>query len=98
MKQEDIAKAKPVFDFFKKLFPSYTTEYRLIDDDITLSYAFVVDSGTHRVVLKIYRAFWEEHNISQINNLLLNYKPLCVQSLQNKQDKVLSIPEFQAQH
>lgn len=96
MKQEEPNKVKPIFEFFKSLFPGYSTEYGFINDDLTRYYTFVVDSGTHRVVLKIYRAFWEDHSISEINNLLLTYKPKCIRLLQDKQDKVFSIPEFQS--
>ena len=61
-------KEETVLDFLNNAYNEYNIDSR--ENSITLSYDFIIDTGTARIFIKIGRKRWDESNNSSIVNYL----------------------------
>ena len=61
-------KEKTVLDLLKNTYNEDNIDFR--ENSITLSYDFVIDTGTARIFLKIGRKRWDDSNSTSILNYL----------------------------
>jgi len=61
-------KKETVLDFLNNAYNKYHIDYR--ENSITLSYDFVIDTGTARIFLKIGQKRWEDSNSTSILDYL----------------------------
>jgi len=62
------SKKETVLDFLKNVYNEYNIDSR--ENSITSSYDFIIDTGTARIFIKIWRKRWDGSNNSSIVDFL----------------------------
>jgi hypothetical protein len=80
-------KKETVLDFLNNAYNEYHIDYR--ENSITLSYDFVVDTGTSRIFLKIGQKRWDDSNSTSILNYLKSKEQQIRKAVLDNQDAIL---------
>ena len=80
-------KKETVLDFFNNAYNEYRIDYR--ENSITLSFDFVIDTGTARIFLKIGQKRWEESNSTSILDYLKSKEQQIRKAVLDNQDAIL---------
>ena len=82
-------KKETVLDFLNNAYNEYHIDYR--ENSITLSYDFVIDTGTARIFLKIGRKRWDDSNSTSILNYLKSKEQQILKTVLDNQNAILSM-------
>jgi len=82
-------KEKTVLDFINNTYNEYNIDPR--ENAITLSYDFIIDTGTAKIIMKIGRKRWDDSNNSSIVDYLKSKEEQIRNALLTNQDAILSM-------
>jgi len=82
-------KTEVVLDFLNNAYNEYNIDTR--ENSITLSYDFIIDTGTAKIIMKIGRKRWDDSNNSSIVNYLQSKEQQIHKALLTNQDAILSM-------
>ena len=82
-------KTEIVLDFLNNAYNEYNIDPR--ENSITLSYDFVIDTGTAKIIMKIGRKRWDDSNNSSIVNYLKSKEQQIHEALLTNEDAILSM-------
>ena len=82
-------KEKTVLDFINNTYNEYNIDPR--ENSITLSYDFIIDTGTAKIIMKIGRKRWDDSNNSSIVDYLKSKEEQIRNALLTNQDAILSM-------
>jgi len=82
-------KEETALDFLKNSFGKYNIDYR--ENSITVSYDFIIDTGTAKVIIKIGEKRWEDSNSTSIVSYLQSKQEKIHETLLTNQDTILSM-------
>lgn len=80
-------KEKTVLDFINNTYNEYNVDPR--ENLITVSFDFVIDTGTGKIIMKIGRKRWDESNARSIVNYLKSKEQQIRNALLTHQDAIL---------
>ena len=80
-------KKETVLNFLNNSYNEYHIDYR--ENSITLSYDFVIDTGTARIFLKIGEKRWDDSNSTSILNYLKSKEQQIRKAVLDNQDAIL---------
>lgn len=80
-------KEETVLDFINNTYNEYNIDPH--ENLITLSYDFVIDTGTGKIIMKIGRKRWDDSNHSSIVNYLKSKEQQIRNALLTNQDAIL---------
>ena len=80
-------KEKTVLDFINNTYNEYNIDPR--ENSITLSYDFIIDTGTAKIIMKIGRKRWDDSNNSSIVDYLKSKEEQIRNALLTNQDAIL---------
>ena len=80
-------KEETVLDFINNTYNEYNIDSR--ENSITLSYDFIIDTGTARIFIKIGRKRWDESNNSSIVDFLKSKEQQIRETLLINQNAIL---------
>ncbi len=84
-----VTKKETVLDFLKNTYKEYNFDSR--KNSITLSYDFIIDTGTARIFIKIDRKRWDASDNSSIVNYLKSKEQLIHEALLTNQNAILPL-------
>jgi hypothetical protein len=82
-----VTKKETVLNFLNNSYNEYHIDYR--ENSITLSYDFVIDTGTARIFLKIGEKRWDDSNSTSILNYLKSKEQQIRKAVLDNQDAIL---------
>ncbi len=82
-------KEKTVLDFINNTYNGYDIDPR--ENSITLSYDFIIDTGTAKILIKIGRKRWDESDSSSIVDYLISKDQQIRNALLTNEDAILSM-------
>jgi len=82
-------KEKTVLDFINNTYNEYNIAP--CENAITLSYDFIIDTGTAKIIMKIGRKRWDDSNNSSIVDYLKSKEEQIRNALLTNQDAILSM-------
>ena len=82
-------KKETVLDFLKNAYNEYHIGYR--ENSITLSYDFIIDTGTSRIFLKIGEKRWDHSNSASILDFLKSKEEQINKAVLDNQDAILRL-------
>ena len=82
-------KTEVVLDFLNNTYNVDNIDPR--ENSITLSYDFIIDTGTARIIMKIGRKRWEDSDNISIVNYLKSKEQQIHNALLTNQDAILSM-------
>ena len=85
----DATKKETVLDFLNNVYNEYNIDSR--KNSITLSYDFIIDTGTAKIIMKIGRKRWDDSNNSSIVDYLKSKEEQIRNALLTNQDAILSM-------
>ena len=80
-------KKETVLDFLNNAYNEYNIDSH--ENSITLSYDFIIDTGTARIFIKIGRKRWDESNNSSIVDFLKSKEQQIREALLINQNAIL---------
>ncbi|MGD8702178.1 MAG: hypothetical protein PVH26_07050 [Desulfosarcina sp.] len=80
-------KKESVIDFLKNTFNECDIDYR--ENSITLSYDFVIDTGTARIFLKIGQKRWDDSDGTSILDFLKSKEKQIRQAVVENQNAII---------
>ena len=80
-------KKETVLDFLNNAYTEYNIDFR--ENSITLSYDFIIDTGTARIFIKIGQKRWDGSNNSSIVDFLKSKEPQIREALLINQNAIL---------
>jgi hypothetical protein len=80
-------KTETVLDFLNNTYSEYNIDSR--EKSITLSYDFIIDTGTARIFIKIGRKRWDGSNNISIVDFLKSKEPQIREALLTNQNAIL---------
>ncbi len=82
-------KEETVLDFINNTYNGYDIDPR--ENAITVSYDFVIDTGTAKIIMKIGRKRWDESDSSSIVDYLKSKDQQIRNALLTNEDAILSM-------
>ncbi len=82
-------KEETVLDFINNTYKGYDIDPR--ENAITVSYDFVIDTGTAKIIMKIGRKRWDESDSSSIVDYLKSKEQQIQKALLTNEDAILSM-------
>ena len=82
-------KTEVVIDFLNHSYNEYNIDPR--ENSITLSYDFIIDTGTAKIIMKIGRKRWDDSDNSSIVDYLKSKEQQIHKALLTNQDAILSM-------
>ncbi len=82
-------KTEIVLDFLNNAFNEYNIDPR--ENSITLSYDFIINTGTAKIIMKIGRKRWDDSNNTSIVNYLKSKEQQIHKAFLTNQDAILSM-------
>lgn len=82
-------KKETVLDFLKKTYKENSFDYR--ENSITLSYDFIIDTGTARIFIKIGRKRWDESDNYSIVDYLKSKEQQINEALLANENAILTL-------
>ena len=82
-------KKETALDFLTNAYNGYNIDPR--KNSITLSYDFIIDTGTAKIIIKIEQKRWDDFNNSSIVDYLKSKEQQIRKALSDNQDAILSM-------
>ncbi len=84
-----VTKEETVLDFINNTYNGYNIDPR--ENSITVSYDFVIDTGTAKIIIKIGRKRWDDSDSSSIVDYLKSKEQQIRNALLANEDAILSM-------
>lgn len=75
--------------YLSDAYNEYDIDYR--ENSVTLSYDFIIDTGSAKIILKIGQKRWDDSNAMSIVEYLKSKEQQISKSLSNNQDAIISM-------